>query len=54
MIFIKKNQSLQESVNQVLQDEIINPKRVNKENWILFTEYHYTNITKVYTELEWE
>jgi len=52
--FHKKNQSLQESVNQVLQDEIINPKRVNKENWILFTEYHYTNITKVYTELEWE
>jgi len=52
--FHKKNKSLQESINQVLQDEIINPQTVNKESWVLFTEYHYTNITKVYTELEWE
>ena len=48
------NKSLQESINSVLQNEIIDPQKVNKESWILFTEYHYTNITKAYTELEWE
>ena len=48
------NRSLQESINLVLQKEIIDPQKVNKESWILFTEYHYTNITKTYTELEWE
>ena len=52
--FHKNNKSLQESINQVLQNEIIDPQSVNKEKWVLFTEYHYTNITKVYTELEWE
>ena len=26
----------------------------NKENWLLFDEYHISNVTKVYSELEWE
>ena len=52
--FQSKNKSLQESINSILQNEIINPQKVNKEGWVLFTEYHYSNITKVYTELEWE
>ena len=52
--FHKKNKSLQESINSELQNEIIDSKRVNPEKWELFTEYHYSNITKVYTELEWE
>ena len=52
--FIEKNISLQQSINKILQNEILNPEEVNKENWLLFTEYHYSNITKAYTELEWE
>lgn len=52
--FQNQNKSLQESINSILQNEIINPRTVNKEDWVLFTEYHYSNITKVYTELEWE
>ena len=52
--FHQKNLSLQEAINKILQDEILNPQKVNKEGWILFTEYHYSNVTKVYTELEWE
>ncbi len=52
--FHQKNKSLQESINSVLQNEIIDSKKVNPEKWELFTEYHYSNITKVYTELEWE
>ena len=50
----KNNVSLQESINSVLQREILDSQRVNPEGWALFTEYHYSNITKVYTELEWE
>ncbi|MEE2695207.1 MAG: quinoprotein relay system zinc metallohydrolase 2 [Pseudomonadota bacterium] len=42
----KENKSLKESLDQVSKE--------NPENWILFDDYHYTNITKVYTELEWE
>ena len=52
--FHKNNVSLQESINSILQKEILNSKKVNPEGWVLFTEYHYSNITKVYTELEWE
>ena len=26
----------------------------NEENWLLFEEYHKSNVTKVYSELEWE
>ena len=51
--FHKNNVSLQESINSILQKEILDSK-VNPEGWALFTEYHYSNITKVYTELEWE
>ena len=52
--FHKNNISLQESINSILQKEILNSKNVNPEGWALFTEYHYSNVTKVYTELEWE
>ncbi len=52
--FHKENKSLQESINYILQDEILDPSQVNKENWVLFTNYHYSNITKAFTELEWE
>ncbi len=52
--FHKNNVSLQESINSILQKEIINSKKVNPEGWALFTEYHYSNVTKVYTELEWD
>ena len=52
--FHKNNVSLQESINSILQKEILNSKKVNPEGWALFTEYHYSNLTKVYTELEWE
>ena len=52
--FHKNNVSLQESINSVLQKEILDSEKVNPEGWELFTEYHYSNITKVYTELEWE
>ena len=50
----KNNKSLQESINIILQESILEPSEVNKENWILFDEYHYSNITKAFTELEWE
>ena len=53
-MFHKKNRSLQESINSILQTEIINANKVNIENWLLFTEYHYSNVTKAFTELEWE
>jgi len=52
--FHKNNISLQESINSILQSEILDSKKVNPEGWALFTEYHYSNVTKVYTELEWE
>ena len=52
--FQKNNKSLQESINIILQEAILEPSKVNKENWILFDEYHYSNITKAFTELEWE
>ena len=26
----------------------------NEENWLLFDEYHKSNVTKVYSEIEWE
>jgi quinoprotein relay system zinc metallohydrolase 2 len=44
--FHKENKSLKESLDQISKDNI--------ENWILFDNYHYTNVTKVFTELEWE
>ena len=42
----KNKKSLQESINIILQESILEPSEVNKENWILFDEYHYSNITK--------
>jgi len=44
--FHKKNTSLSEAIENF-------PKE-NKENWLLYNIYHPSNITKVYTELEWE
>ena len=26
----------------------------NKEKWLLFDSYHSSNVTKTFTELEWE
>ena len=26
----------------------------NKEGWLLFESYHSSNVTKTFTELEWE
>ncbi len=52
--FHKKNKSLKEVINLVQQSENLDNSKVNMENWILFKEYHYANITKAYTELEWE
>ena len=50
----KNNKSLKETINTVQQNESLDHSKVNVENWILFKEYHYANITKAYTELEWE
>ena len=40
----------QKSLKYVLD----NISKKNEENWILFEEYHMANVTKTYTELEWE
>ena len=29
-------------------------QNMNEENWILFNDYHSRNITRSFTELEWE
>ena len=44
--FHEKNFSLSKAIETF-------PKE-NKENWLLYNIYHPSNITKVYTELEWE
>ena len=44
--FHEKNFSLSKAIETF-------PKK-NKENWLLYNIYHPSNITKVYTELEWE
>ena len=44
--FHKKNISLSKAI-EIFPEE-------NKENWLLYNTYHPSNITKVYTELEWE
>lgn len=44
--FHKKNYSLSQAIEAF-------PKE-NAENWLLYDAYHPSNITKVYTELEWE
>ena len=50
----KNNKSLKETISLVQKNESLDHSKVNIENWILFKEYHYANITKAYTELEWE
>ena len=42
----KKNLDLELALNTVAQQNI--------ENWLLFNEYHSRNITRSYSELEWE
>jgi quinoprotein relay system zinc metallohydrolase 2 len=44
--FHKTGKTLRETQNRAA------PK--NKERWLLFDSYHSSNITKTYTELEWE
>ena len=44
--FHKTGKTLKETQNRAA------PK--NKEKWLLFDSYHSSNITKTYTELEWE
>ena len=44
--FHKNNQTLKEAQRKIASENI--------ENWILFDEYHVSNVTKTYTELEWE
>ena len=45
-LFHKKNKSLKEAQEKIAKKNI--------EKWILFEEYHVSNVTKAYTELEWE
>ena len=45
-LFHKKNKSLREAQEKIAKKNI--------EKWILFEEYHISNVTKAYTELEWE
>ena len=44
--FHKSQKSLKYVLDNISKD--------NNENWILFEEYHMANVTKAYTELEWE
>ncbi len=44
--FHKKNLSLSKAIETFPSENI--------ENWLLYNIYHPSNITKVYTELEWE
>lgn len=41
-----KNETLKKAQNQIAKQNI--------EEWLLFEEYHKGNITKAFTELEWE
>lgn len=42
----QKNASLNEALSRISSE--------NKESWLLYNIYHPSNVTKVYTELEWE
>ena len=44
--FHKKNKSLDYVLKNIGNE--------NKQNWLLYKEYHMTNVTKTFTELEWE
>ena len=40
--------------NGKLKDAQKKIAKSNRENWLLFDSYHISNVTKAYTELEWE
>ena len=40
--------------NKSLDYVLKNIGKKNKQSWLLYDEYHMTNTTKTYTELEWE
>ena len=44
--FHKKGKTLKDAQNLAAQK--------NKEKWLLFDSYHSSNVTKTFTELEWE
>ena len=44
--FHKSQKSLKYVLDNISKD--------NDENWILYEDYHMSNVTKTYTELEWE
>ena len=44
--FHKSNKSLDFVLKNISQE--------NKQGWLLFNDYHMGNITKAFTELEWE
>ena len=44
--FHKENKSLDYVLKNIAKD--------NKQKWLLYEEYHMTNTTKTFTELEWE
>ena len=44
--FHKNNLSLSKAIEKFPSE--------NMESWLLYNIYHPSNITKVYTELEWE
>ena len=44
--FHRSNKSLNHALQNINQD--------NKQNWLLYEDYHMTNTTKAFTELEWE
>ena len=42
------------ATNKTLSEAQKNIAKKNIENWLLFENYHISNISKAYTELEWE
>ena len=42
------------ATNKTLSEAQKNIAKKNVENWLLFENYHISNISKAYTELEWE
>ncbi len=50
---IKQTRSFH-NLNKTLKNAQENIAKKNSENWVLFESYHISNVTKAYTELEWE